>query len=180
MLSALVTLFLASPLLSVHAQATNSDPFPYDPGFDISAVAALAKALPSHSWEYGTASETLIELYNSSYSVFGTAAFPVPVFQPDQVPALVYAEQVIVLGTGADGLSDGDGAVGDPASLGVAAVMLGKTDASFEDGAYQEFAYITGSAPRWYNGAISQRTDVPELWYDSFSVISCLIFMNCF
>ncbi|KAJ4477455.1 hypothetical protein J3R30DRAFT_220920 [Lentinula aciculospora] len=144
----------------------NADPFPYDPGFDIEAVAAIAKSLPSHSWEYGTATEALLELYNSSYSVFGSSAFPVPVLVPDGVPSLAYAAKNIVLGTGANGLSDGDGAVGDPASLGVGAVMLGKTNSSFAGGAYEEVSYITGLAPRWYNGAISQRTDVPELWAD--------------
>ncbi|KAJ3711966.1 hypothetical protein C8R42DRAFT_595149 [Lentinula raphanica] len=167
--STLVALFVLS---SVQADAlawrtpSNADPFPYDPGFDIEAVAATAKALPSHSWEYGTATEALLELYNSSYSVFGSATFPVPFLIPAGVPSLAYAADVIVLGTGANGLSDGDGAVGDPASLGVGAVMLGKTNASFAGGAYQEFEYITGQAPRWYNGAISQRTDVPELWAD--------------
>ncbi|KAJ3924333.1 MAG: hypothetical protein NXY57DRAFT_1045021, partial [Lentinula lateritia] len=44
--------------------------------------------------------------------------------------------------------------------------MLGKTNSSFAQGANEEFAYLTGQAPRWYNGAISQRTDVPELWAD--------------
>ncbi|KIK66685.1 hypothetical protein GYMLUDRAFT_156931 [Collybiopsis luxurians FD-317 M1] len=160
MLPAVVTLFLA--LSTTQA----SDPFPYDPGFDIQAVAAIAKSLPSHSWEFGTATEALLELYNSSYSVFGTEAFPVPTLDQDDVPSLAYAAQKIVLGTGANGLSDGDGAVGDPASLGVGAVMLGKTDASFAGGAFEEFSYITGQAPRFFNGAISQRTDVAELWAD--------------
>ncbi|KAH7871612.1 uncharacterized protein C8R40DRAFT_1054219 [Lentinula edodes] len=167
--AALVTLLLS--LFTTQANSswghpTNADPFSYDPGFDIEAVATIAKALPSHSWEYGTATEALLELYNSSYSVFGSAPFPVPFLVPDGVPSLSYAAQNIVLGSGANGLSDGDGAVGDPASLGVGAVMLGKTNASFAQGANEEFAYIAGQAPRWYNGAISQRTDVPELWAD--------------
>ncbi|KAE9398850.1 family 88 glycosyl hydrolase [Gymnopus androsaceus JB14] len=161
---ALVTLFLAISTRQVASQS--SDPFPFNPGFDIEAVAAIAKALPSHSWEFGTATEALLELYNSSYSVFGTSPFPIPALNPDDVPALAYAAENIVLGTGADGLADGDGAVGDPASLGVGAVLLGKTNSSFAAGAANEFSYITGSAPQWYNGAISQRTDVPELWAD--------------
>jgi len=164
MLPGLATLFLALTIKKV--ASSSSDLFPYDPGFDIEAVAVLAKALPSHSWEFGTATEALLELYNSSYSVFGTAPFPVPVLNPDDVPALAYAAENIVLGTGADGLSDGDGAVGDPASLGVGAVLLGQTNSSFSAGAFQEFSYITGSAPRFFNGAISQRTDVAELWAD--------------
>ena len=40
------------------------NPYPYNPGFDIETVAATAKALPSHSWEYGSACEALLELHN--------------------------------------------------------------------------------------------------------------------
>ncbi|KAK0189421.1 family 88 glycosyl hydrolase [Armillaria mellea] len=72
----------------------------------------------------------------------------------------------IVLGEGANGLSDGDGAVGDPASLGVFAWLIGKTDDAYADGARQEIEYMLEQAPRWENGAISQRADVPELWAD--------------
>ena len=77
------------------------------------------------------------------------------------MPALKYAKSKIVIGKGANGLSDGDGAVGDPASLGVFAVMLGGMDG---DAARGEVEYLLGTAPRWGNGAISQRVDVPELW----------------
>ncbi|KAF8143719.1 hypothetical protein K438DRAFT_1875422 [Mycena galopus ATCC 62051] len=125
---------------------------PFDPGFNITAVAAEAKALPSHSWEFGTATETLLELRSPLLSVF--------------VPSLAYAQANIVIGTGANGLSDGDGAVGDPASLGVGAVMLGKTNVTFAAAAASEIEYIVDEAPRWANGAISQRTDVAELWAD--------------
>ena len=40
------------------------NPFPYSPGFDIEAVAKTAKILPTHSWEYGSACEALLELHN--------------------------------------------------------------------------------------------------------------------
>ncbi|KAJ7191166.1 hypothetical protein B0H12DRAFT_1332213 [Mycena haematopus] len=143
---------------------------PFDPGFNISAVAAVAKALPSHSWEFGTATEALLELQNPLLSIFGPAPFPVRTLDPSTVPGLAYAQAKIVIGTGANGLSDGDGAVGDPASLGVGAVMLGKTNSTFADAAASEIEYITGEAPRWVNGAISQRTDVAELWADWMSM----------
>lgn len=139
---------------------------PFDPGFDITAVAATAKALPSHSWEFGTATEALLELYSPLHSVFGPRPFPVLALDPSFVPSLAYAQEKIVLGTGANGLSNGDGAVGDPASLGVGAIMLGKTNQTFADAAAGEIEYIVGQAPRWVNGAISQRTDVAELWAD--------------
>ncbi|KAF7297380.1 hypothetical protein MIND_00971500 [Mycena indigotica] len=139
---------------------------PFDAGFDINAVAATAKALPSHSWEYGTATQALLELYSPLHSVFGPAPFPVREVDPALVPSLDYARQKIVIGTGANGLSNGDGAVGDPASLGVSAVLLGKTNKTFADAAASEIEYMVNQAPRWVNGAISQRTDVPELWAD--------------
>ncbi|KAJ7138865.1 hypothetical protein C8R46DRAFT_866720, partial [Mycena filopes] len=141
-------------------------PTPFDPGFNISAVATIAKSLPSHSWEYGTATQALLELNSPFISVFGPSPFPVQAHSPDTVPALAYAASVIVIGTGANGLSNGDGAVGDPASLGVSAVLLGKTNATFATAAQSEVDYMINSAPRWVNGAISQRTDVPELWAD--------------
>ncbi|KAJ7088782.1 hypothetical protein B0H15DRAFT_780471 [Mycena belliarum] len=139
---------------------------PFDPGFDINAVAAVAKSLPTHSWEYGTASEALLELHTPLFSVFGPAPFPVPFLPTFLAPSLAYAQEKIVLGKGANGLSDGAGAVGDPASLGVAAVMLGKTNSSFTTAAASEVTYMMDEAPRWPNGAISQRADVPELWAD--------------
>ncbi|TFK60605.1 hypothetical protein BDN72DRAFT_779178 [Pluteus cervinus] len=140
--------------------------YPFSPGFDIELVQSLAEALPSHSWEYGTAIEALLELFNPELSVFGYAPFPVPTKNSDDVQALVYARSKIVLGTGANALSDGAGAVGDPASLGVSAVLLGKTNATLADAATRQVQYVVNQAPRWVNGAISHRADVAELWAD--------------
>ncbi|KAJ7499299.1 hypothetical protein FB451DRAFT_33620 [Mycena latifolia] len=145
---------------------TTFNPFPFSPGFDIALVASVAKTLPSHSWEFGTASEALLELYTPHLSVFWPTAFPVPTIPKECVESLEYAASKIVIGTGANGLSDGDGAVGDPASLGVSAVLLGKTNATYANAVTEEINYITQSAPRFWNGAISQRTDVAELWAD--------------
>nr|GAT47980.1 predicted protein [Mycena chlorophos] len=158
-----ISTLLNAILVALNAANT---PTPFDPGFNITAVAATAKMLPSHSWEFGTATEALLELDTPKYSVFGPSPFPVPTLDPSTVPALAYAQAKIVIGTGANGLSNGDGAVGDPASLGVGAIMLGKTNQTFADAAASEIEYIVGTAPRWVNGAISQRTDVAELWAD--------------
>jgi hypothetical protein len=138
---------------------------PYDPGFNIEKVVLRAIELPSHSWEYGTATEMLLELLDPDISVFGWAPFPVPYKDQDDVAGMAYAADKIVLGTGANGLSDGDGAVGDPASLGTGAVLLGKLQSKYADGADEEVEYITTEAPRFWNGAISHRVDVAELWY---------------
>ncbi|KAJ7124655.1 Six-hairpin glycosidase-like protein [Mycena crocata] len=131
-------------LISTGIAASHS-PTPFDPGFNISSVATLAWSLPTHSWEYGTAVQALLELENPLLSVFGPAPFPVQTRDPR---------------------FHGDGAVGDPASLGVGAVLLGKTNDSFAIAAKGEIDYMINEAPRWPNGAISHRADVAELWAD--------------
>ncbi|KAF8157098.1 hypothetical protein B0H34DRAFT_859672 [Crassisporium funariophilum] len=139
---------------------------PFLPGFDINAVIALAASLPSHSWEFGTASEALLELYDAPHAVFGSNPFPVPTILPADSPALKYAQEKIVIGQGPNGLSNGDGAVGDPASLGVSAVLLGMSSKDYASAAKEEVDYILGEAPRWWNGAISHRVQYAELWAD--------------
>ncbi|KAJ7660534.1 hypothetical protein B0H17DRAFT_1095134 [Mycena rosella] len=151
-------------LVNATLTAAGFDSTPFHPGFDISVVAALARALPTHSWEYGTAAEALLELESPLLSVFGPTPFPVATVPADLVPSLSYAASNIAFGI--NGLSNGGGTVGDPASLGVAAVMLGKTDASYTDACQLEINYLVDAAPRWVNGAISQRADVAELWAD--------------
>ena len=146
-------LFLTVPLLLLpaawgitshhhHHARHNPSPTPFRPGFNISSVLTLATLLPSHSWEFGTASEALLEIYSPSLSVFGSSTpFLASHASPASVPALKYAKSKIVIGTGANGLSDGDGAVGDPASLGVFAVMLGGV---YGDAARGEVEYLLG------------------------------------
>ncbi|KAF7361603.1 hypothetical protein MVEN_00503500 [Mycena venus] len=148
------------------ASAVSQTPFSLNPGFNISAVATIAKDLPTHSWEFGTATEALLEVYSPLLSVFGPTPFPVQSLSPSDVPGLAYAQTKIPQPFGSHGLSNGDGAVGDPASLGVGAVMIGKTNASFSVAAQQEIDYVVGLAPKWPNGAISHRADVAELWAD--------------
>ncbi|KAJ7346965.1 hypothetical protein DFH08DRAFT_206749 [Mycena albidolilacea] len=148
------------------ASAVSQTPFGLNPGFNISSVATIAQALPSHSWEFGTATQALLELYSPLLSVFGPTPFPVQTLSPSDVLGLAYAQAKIPQPFGIHGLSNGDGAVGDPASLGVGAVMIGKTDSSFSVAAQQEIDYVVGLAPKWPNGAISHRADVAELWAD--------------
>ncbi|KAF8067998.1 Six-hairpin glycosidase-like protein [Lyophyllum atratum] len=151
---------------AVSGQLLSFPAFPFSPGFNIQKVATLAESIPSHSWEFGAASQALLELYNSSLSVFGNTPFPVPSTNKDDVTALKYAASKIVFGEGTDSLSAGDGAVGDPASLGVSAVMLGKTDPQYANAAKATADSMISSAPRFWNGAISHRVSVAELWAD--------------
>ncbi|KAG6860963.1 hypothetical protein C0995_005328 [Termitomyces sp. Mi166 len=151
---------LTTQFLSPH------NPFPFSPGFDIQNVASFAQSLPAYPWEYGTASEALLELYNPSLSVFGPAPFPIPTVSKENATALAYAASKITLGKGLNSLSVSDGTVGDPASLGVSAVLLGKTESQYAEAARQTADFLINSAPRFWNGAIYHRDSVEELWAD--------------
>ncbi|KAF9457817.1 hypothetical protein BDZ94DRAFT_1174858 [Collybia nuda] len=154
-------------LLSLMAGSIlNVQPIPFTPGFDIAKVAKLAESLPSHSWEYGATTQALLEFHDPLLSVFGPTPFPVQAYEKGSVKALAYAADKILLGVGVNGLADGDGAVGDPASLGVSAIMLGKTDLRFAAASRSTLDYLMNAAPRYFNGAISHRVATPELWAD--------------
>ncbi|KAF8871057.1 hypothetical protein CPB84DRAFT_1855203 [Gymnopilus junonius] len=140
--------------------------YPHSPGFDIKSVASQAQTLPSYSWEFGTASEALLELYDPKLSVFGANPFPVPTVNYSTVVALNYAAQNVNWGTGYSAFASGDGATGDPASLGVSAVLIGKTNSTFAWAVNQTATGLLQDVPRFANGAISQRGDVAELWAD--------------
>ena len=136
-----------------------------NPGYNVTAAADAMTQLASHSWEWGTAAEALLELFNPELSVFGANPFPndrVPAADPGIV-ALAYARQFIQ--TGQQTLVP-DSAVGDPASLGVSAILIGQSDSTYIDAANSEADYILNIAPRYSNGAISHRSDVGELWAD--------------
>lgn len=76
----------------------------------VSSVIAQARLLATHSWEYGTLSEALLEWYNPNESVYSSNAFPggtIPILQVDQVESLSYAKNHIRTNTTT--LLDGDG-----------------------------------------------------------------------
>lgn len=158
---------LLSLLLALLARTANADDI--NSGFDVSAAAQVMVDLASHSWEWGTAAEALLELYNGELSVFGSNPFP-----NGQIPnadhgtfALAYAQSFI--DTGAQTLV-ADTAIGDPASLGVSAVLLGQSNSLYLSAANRQGDYILNDAPRWSNGAISQRANVAELWADNMAM----------
>jgi len=142
-----------------------------DVGFDLNLTVKGAKQLSSHSWEYGTTFQALLEVYNPELSVFSKQAFPsgsLPNASSNDVPALKYLAPHI--DTNGDTLANGDGANGDPASLGVGAILLGVRNGAFEQAATRQFHHLF-EAPTLYNGAISQREKVPELWADGMFMI---------
>ncbi|CUS07513.1 unnamed protein product [Tuber aestivum] len=149
----LLTILTTMPITST-AQGVNA-------GYDVQKVKSQMLRLATHSWEYGTAAQALLELDNPELSIFGASPFPIP--GNPSGSALEYAKQHITL-TG-DTLINGDGALGDPASLGIPALLLGKTDQRYRDAAERQTLHIF-QAPKWPNGAISHRESVAELWAD--------------
>lgn len=150
-------------LISSTVAAPN--PIPFSPGFDIERVIALTNSSQAHSWEYGTAAQAFLELYDPQHAVFGDTPFPVPTLARSNVRSLAYAATKIILGGDQkDGLSNGNGAVGDPLSLGVSAILLGKADPVFNVATRESIRFMTVTAPRFWNGAISHRADIKELW----------------
>ncbi|KAK4077877.1 CAZyme family GH105 [Trichoderma aggressivum f. europaeum] len=140
-----------------------------DAGFDAYAASQVMVDKSSHSWEWGTTAEALLELYNPELSVFGSNPFPngkIPQADPSTT-ALAYAKQFI--NRNSQTLVD-DTAVGDPASLGVSAILLGQSDSVYIGAANRESDFILKIAPRWSNGAISHRSDVAELWADNMAM----------
>jgi hypothetical protein len=140
-----------------------------NPGYDVFGAAQVMIAKAGQSWEWGTAAEALLELYNNELSVFGATPFPngqIPKADPGTF-ALSYAKQFI--NTNAQVLVD-NSAVGDPASLGVSAILLGQSDNTYIGAATREADYLLNQAPRYSNGAISQRPDVAELWADNIAM----------
>ncbi|KAL7941526.1 Six-hairpin glycosidase-like protein [Trichoderma barbatum] len=137
-----------------------------NPGYDVYAAAQVMIDKASHSWEWGTASEALLELYNNDVSVFGSNPFPngkVPSASPG-IFSLKYAKQYIHVNSQ---VLAPNSAAGDPASLGVAAIMLGQSDGKYLDAADRQADYLLNQVPKWSNGAISHRPDVAEIWADN-------------
>lgn len=134
----------------------------------MNSIIDQATRLATHSWEYGTLAQALLEWNSPEISVFGADPFPdgqIPSVSVDDTPSLSYA--ISHISTDGDTLVNGDGSAGDPASLGVPAIMIGQTDQAYLDAAGRQVAHLTDSVPRWENGAISHRENVAELWADS-------------
>lgn len=138
-------------------------------GFHAYNAAQVMIEKAGHSWEWGTAAEALLELYNPELSVYSSNAFPggrIPNADPNTL-ALKYARQFINTDSQ---VFVGNSAVGDPASLGVSALLLGQSDKKFIAASNREADYLLNMAPRYSNGAISHRPDVAELWADNVAM----------
>lgn len=142
----------------------------------IAKVEANMLQIATHSWELGTAAEALTELLAPSLSVFRSTAFPPPAsLNPawGNTTAMMNIATNTVKSKPTDSMTliDGDGAVGDPASLGVAVLLANWTrtnlaDQSFAQAARSQLAYLTEIAPQTPDGAISHRASQVQLWAD--------------
>lgn len=148
----------------------------------INAVLQQAIRVAVHSWEYGTVAEALLEWNNPDLSIWNNP-FPggqIPTLNVDDVSALSYTIPHIL--TDQTTLIDADGkssqiaslqvlttfidAAGDPAAIGIPALMIGKGNSTYWDAAVRQKDHLINDVPRWGNGAISHRELLAELWAD--------------
>ncbi|KAH9963384.1 Six-hairpin glycosidase [Lactifluus volemus] len=127
------------------------------------------------SWEIGTLAEALTEAEWPMLSTFMAGSVPPPARLPwweSASDVLTIAETTINQKVnGKLPLTDGQGAVGDPASLGQAVLLRNwtrtdLTDMRFSIAAGEQLQYLLNVAPHSASGAISHREDQVELWSD--------------
>lgn len=128
--------------------------------YDVQAVKNVMLSKAKAAWELGTAAEALLELDNPQYSVFGNSTFATA---PASISSLSYASGKITLQSAT--LYPESFSNTDPASLGVAAVMLGKTKSQYMTAATLQLNTLLYNNPRSSSGAISHRPSTVQLWY---------------
>lgn len=172
-----VTIFiiLSSILLYLFYNSSFS-PSPHNPSqsldLNIPLITEKAKALASHSWEFGTLAETLLELHDPDLSVFSPDAFPadkVPSVPYLDVQALEYAHHFIDLN--ATTLADGEGSAADPCSLGVSATLIGQSDVEYLKAAQRQITYLLTDVIRVNGVGISHLEDGAEAWADFVAMV---------
>ena len=140
--------------------------------FRINAARSQVERLSTHSWEYGTGVEAMLELLDPDMTVFGTEPFPADKVQklPMKRPQSILWMQRHIRVRNEPTLYADDFSVSDPAALGVTAVMLGQKDSKTFQAATRQKDYLLNDAKRYSNGAISHRVEVAELWSDAISM----------
>jgi hypothetical protein len=132
--------------------------------FNVQAVRNVMLSKAKSSWEFGTVAQTLLELDNPASSVFGNRSLEIV---PAGISSLSYAQGKITLDSATlcyDRLSNAD-----PASLGVAAIMLGRQQSQFATAAKNQLNTLERNV-KTSAGAISHRKASIELWCVNITV----------
>ncbi|EGN97365.1 hypothetical protein SERLA73DRAFT_184047 [Serpula lacrymans var. lacrymans S7.3] len=137
----------------------------------------------SHSWEYGTRAEALLEYTASTFSVLSSSPLPPPSTVPsnltDALSVVFNISKTIVAGransngniTGPQPLIQ-DSSAGDPASIGVTVLLANWTGQGQKDGldyagaAEDQLNFLFQDVPKTSDGALSHRVDQVQLWSD--------------
>lgn len=122
-----------------------------------------------YSWENGTATEALLELDEPDVSVYGKKPFPPPRVLSADSPVIKIAQYALAGRVpGKKPIMDGDGASGDPASMGVAVLLANSTlqDPTYFRAAADQLDFLLNDVPRAPNGAISHRESEVQPWND--------------
>ncbi|KIO24818.1 hypothetical protein M407DRAFT_76417, partial [Tulasnella calospora MUT 4182] len=158
-----------------HAIAPRDDS-PIDEGL-LQLVRQRARDTSLKSWELGTLSEAFLEIDWPQMSVFGEQGVPPPrdgTGRNNLTTVLQLANYALAIRPQGTLTLFEDGAVGDPASLGVAVLLANWTKAShpgmarndYNTPLRQQMNYLLNDAPRTDDGAISHRSERVQLWSD--------------
>ncbi|KAJ7109388.1 Six-hairpin glycosidase-like protein [Mycena epipterygia] len=167
----------ATLLQHVSGQALSAD--------DISTVTSRLAVGATQSWELGTRAQALLELNVPNFSVFSSTGLPPPTTVPSNTtsaiaPVFSIAHNVVSAlnkTSGPQPLINGDGAAGDPASIGVAVLLANWTGQGTADGldyagaARNQLDYLQNVVPHTSDGAISHRVAQVQLWSDSVYMV---------
>ncbi|KAJ7273725.1 Six-hairpin glycosidase-like protein [Mycena haematopus] len=154
---------------------------------DIAAVTQNLATGAQQSWELGTRAQALLDLYVSDFSVFSSTQLPPPTSVPSNTtsaiaPVFSIAHNVVSAlklnsSSPPTPLVTGDGAAGDPPSIGVAVLLANWTGQGSGDGldygqaATSQLQYTLNVVPRTTDGAISHRVAQVQLWSDSVFMV---------
>ncbi|KAF8301447.1 hypothetical protein DL93DRAFT_2127462 [Clavulina sp. PMI_390] len=123
-------------------------------------------------WEYGTYQTALLELNAPELFLYnGSNAIP-PTLTSDSDVTKLFASVDAVLAAKPAGIKPffSDKAVGDPASVGIPFLIRNWTlttgSTKYATAASQQLDYLLNDVDRTDNGAISQRTNVVQVWAD--------------
>jgi hypothetical protein len=133
----------------------------------------------THSWELGTATEALLEQEWKDLSVYNPGVFPLPdTLSGGYAGDVLDIAKLVVSRMGPNDvvLIDGDGAAGDPASLGMAVLLTNwtladKSNHTFAVAAEKQINHVLVDVPRHTNGGISHRESQVQFWADCVYMI---------